>query len=144
MLSTKLKRRKANKPGVLLENQNPLELIKSIKSGFPTRVVKEFQKETGLILEQIAAWTGIHPRTLARRLAKGKLTSDESDRVCRVKRLWHLAVELFEGNARDARDWIASPLRFYEGLTPIELSSTETGAKELEMLIGRLEHGIFQ
>lgn len=143
MLTTKKKPRKAHKTKDPLDNQNPLELLRSIKAGFPCRVIREFQAQTGLTLEQIAAWTGIHPRTLARRLDKGKLNSDESDRFCRVKRLWNLTLGLYEGQADGAAQWLTSPLQLYGGLTPIELSSTDAGSHELEAIIGRLEDGVF-
>ena len=42
-----------------------------------------------------------------------------------------------------ARDWLAKPARALDGETPIEHADTEAGAREVENLIGRLEHGVY-
>jgi uncharacterized protein (DUF2384 family) len=39
--------------------------------------------------------------------------------------------------------WLRSPNRALGGESPLALSKTEVGAREVENLIGRLEHGVF-
>ena len=53
------------------------------------------------------------------------------------------ALELFEGDARVAERWLSSPKRALGGAVPYELAKTEAGVREVEGLIGRLEHGVF-
>ena len=53
------------------------------------------------------------------------------------------ALELFEGDSRAAERWLSSPKRALGGAVPYELAETEAGAREVEALIGRIEHGVF-
>ena len=53
-----------------------------------------------------------------------------------------LAAQLFEGDLTAARRWLAAPQAALAGRTPLDLLSTEAGLREVEALIGRLEHGI--
>jgi putative toxin-antitoxin system antitoxin component (TIGR02293 family) len=39
--------------------------------------------------------------------------------------------------------WLKSPQKALGGKTPLEYSDTEPGAREVEDLLGRLEHGVF-
>jgi hypothetical protein len=39
--------------------------------------------------------------------------------------------------------WFTSPKIPLDGKTPLECADTEIGAKEVEDLLGRLEHGVF-
>ena len=92
---------------------------------------------------QLAEALGIPGRTLHRRKADARLTPDESDRLVRLSRLYAAALDLFEGDAAGARQWLASPALALGGATPLRWSQTEPGAREVEALIGRLEHGVF-
>ena len=53
------------------------------------------------------------------------------------------ALDLFEGDSRAAERGLSSPKRALGGAVPAELAKTEAGAREVEALIGRLEHGVF-
>ena len=70
------------------------------------------------------------------------MRSDESDRLLRVSRLLEHAIALFEGDAEAARDWLASPAKALAGHAPLDFARSEAGAREVESLIGRLEHGV--
>ena len=52
------------------------------------------------------------------------------------------ALELFEGDANSARQWLLGAQPLLANLIPFELAATDIGALEVERLIGRLEHGI--
>ncbi|HSK74788.1 MAG TPA: antitoxin Xre/MbcA/ParS toxin-binding domain-containing protein, partial [Pyrinomonadaceae bacterium] len=66
-----------------------------------------------------------------------------SDRLLRISRIFALSIELFEGNIEDARRWLLSSQKALGNKTPFAMSKTEIGAREVENLIGRLEHGVF-
>ena len=59
------------------------------------------------------------------------------------KHLLKLATALMEGNEKYAEHWLNSPAKSLGGVTPFEYAKTEEGVREVEQLIGRLEHGIF-
>jgi putative toxin-antitoxin system antitoxin component (TIGR02293 family) len=85
---------------------------------------------------------GIPERTLARRRSRGKFTPEESERLLRLGTVFEQAVELFEGDNAAALRWLTAPRKALEGKTPLAYARTELGAREVEDLIGRLEHGV--
>ena len=119
------------------------QLIDSVEAGFPFTTIEKFQKVTGISLQSIARMLQIPDRTLARRRASGKLASDESERLLRLARVFEKAVALFEGDRPAANRWLSTPQKALGGKTPFNLARTEIGGKEVEALIGRLEHGVF-
>lgn len=120
-----------------------LKLVRLVERGFAFEKLERIRRETGYPLEVLAGSVGISSRTLSRRKKEKKLTPAESDRLVSVSRLLHLAVELFGGEKEKAFRWFRSPNRALGNLTPLEMASTETGSREVENLIGRLEHGVF-
>lgn len=82
-------------------------------------------------------------RTLAHRIAKHQpLSKDESDKAVRVARITALAEQVF-GEAGRAWRWLRKPKRRFDGKTPVEMLTTEAGARLVEEMIGQIEHGIF-
>lgn len=122
---------------------NTMELIQAIGSGFPFSTLERVRKETGLPMERLAGSIGLSARTLTRRKKEKKLSTTESDRLVTLTRLLTQAVELFEGQKPAALRWFVQPNRAFGTLSPLEMAATETGAREVENLMGRLEHGVF-
>ncbi len=118
-------------------------LLRLIEKGFSWKTLQRFVRNTGLTVEQIADLVAIPRRTLARRKIAGRLSSQESDRLLRAARIYGRALELFDGHRDAATDWLTHANRALGGVTPIEFARTEIGAKEVDHLIGRIEHGIF-
>ena len=118
------------------------ELVRLVKAGLPFGRLVKFQKTAGMPMDDVARLVGIPRRTLARRQHEGRLRPDESDRVLRLSTLFDLATDLFEGDAAAARRWLGSPQLGLGGEIPFEFASTEVGAREVENLILRLEHGV--
>ena len=52
-----------------------------------------------------------------------------------------LATSVFEDKAA-ARGWLTSPQIGLKGKEPLDLASSEAGAREVEDLLGRIEHGV--
>lgn len=53
-----------------------------------------------------------------------------------------LAVELCRGDRRAAEQWLRTPVPALGGRRPVDLGSTEPGAREVEDLIARIRHGV--
>jgi putative toxin-antitoxin system antitoxin component (TIGR02293 family) len=119
------------------------ELIDEVKSGFSFSTLRKFEHASGFPMTLIAQVLQIPPRTLARRRASGRLDSQESERLLRIALLFEKAVALFEGNSAAARDWMTRPVRALGYQQPLMYAQTEVGAREVEQVIGRLEHGVF-
>ena len=118
-------------------------LIHKIEAGLSFKALESLSANSGLSATLIASVLGIPDRTLARRKAAGRFASDESERLLRVSTLFEKTVELFEGDVAGAVTWLTSPKRALGRQTPLAYSRTELGAREVENLIGRLEHGVF-
>lgn len=67
---------------------------------------------------------------------------DESDRAVRFGRLLLRAREVF-GDAADARLWLGSPQVGLGGAVPLDYAETEVGAREVEDLLGRIDHNVY-
>ncbi len=80
---------------------------------------------------------------MARRRDKGRLKPAESERLLRLSFLFEQAVDLFEEDVDAARNWLETPNVGLGGETPLRLAETELGAREVENLMGRLDHGVF-
>jgi putative toxin-antitoxin system antitoxin component (TIGR02293 family) len=63
--------------------------------------------------------------------------------LLRISTIFDKTVDLFEGDVRGAVTWLTAPMRALAGESPLRYSRTEIGAREVENLIGRLEHGVF-
>lgn len=125
-----------------LETGDIYEMIRRVRAGFSFKSLADFEKASGLSREKITRLVAIPQRTLTRRRNEGKLKPEESDRLLRICRIFDRAVELFEGDPRSAREWLEAPQTGLGGEVPLEFASTEVGAREVENLIGRLEHGV--
>ena len=89
-------------------------------------------------------WALVIPkRTLARRIAKNEpLTVEETDRALRLERIVALADRVF-GNHDKAHRWMRKPKHLLGGKTPVEFLASESGARQVEQMLYRIEHGIF-
>ena len=117
-------------------------VVERIEAGLPFAEMQRLQRTIGLPMEAIAQSAGISQRTLARRRRTGVLAADESDRLFRVSRIVSLVIDLFEGDRESARRWLMTPHKALGDATAMELIRTDPGAREVENLVGRLEHGI--
>jgi putative toxin-antitoxin system antitoxin component (TIGR02293 family) len=122
---------------------NIAQLAGRVEVGFPYAAIDRFHKISGMPIGSIAEFARIPKRTLIRRRAGGKLNTEESERLLRLSTVFEKAVGLFEGDARAARRWLATPSMELDNRTPLDFARTEFGAREVEDLIGRLEHGVF-
>jgi putative toxin-antitoxin system antitoxin component (TIGR02293 family) len=119
------------------------ELLRLIARGLPFDSIERLQKNVGFDIDTLATLLQIPRRTLTRRRSEGRFAPEESDRLVAAARLLSKALDLFEGNAEAARGWLLAPQLVLGGATPLDIAKTETGAREVEILIDRLEQGIF-
>jgi putative toxin-antitoxin system antitoxin component (TIGR02293 family) len=82
-------------------------------------------------------------RTLARRkAAREPLTIEETDKALRLARIAVQAERVF-GEAGKAQRWLRKPKRELRGETPLAYLASEAGARAVEEMLFRIEHGIF-
>ena len=118
-------------------------LIEEVRAGLSFKALESFSLESGIAVTEIASLIELPERTLARRKVVGRLTSGESERLLRLSNVFEKAVRLFEGNVAAAVVWLKRPDRALGDNSPWTYLQTEIGAREVEDLIGQLEHGVF-
>lgn len=119
------------------------DLIREVCKGLPFKTLESLSMESGISVSELASIVEIPERTLARRKAAGRLGRDESERLLRLSRVFEKTVQLFNGDVAEAVSWLRRPRRALANHTPLAYSATELGAREVENLIGQLEHGVF-
>lgn len=113
-----------------------------VAKGLPFTELETLQQQLDLPLERLALYLGLARATLHRRKLSGHLTADESDKVLRFARLLGQAARVFDGVA-GAREWLRTAQYGLGGAVPLEFAGTEVGAREVESLIGRIDHGVY-
>jgi putative toxin-antitoxin system antitoxin component (TIGR02293 family) len=84
----------------------------------------------------------IPKRTLARRRAGNELlTVEETDKALRLKRIAVHAERVF-GDPAKARRWLRKPKRHLQGETPLAFLASEEGARKVEEMLHRIDHGM--
>ena len=117
------------------------EAAAMVEAGIPTSRLADLQDRLALTTNEMAALVSINNRTLARRRKQKRLPPDESERVFRIGRLFELA-EAALGGRSNAVEWLKEPNLALGNVAPLAMASNEPGARLVEQLIGRIEHGI--
>lgn len=131
------------------------ELARAIERGLPQSALLKLKQSLGLTDASLARLIGVSPRTLSRLRVKPQpvgakrapapaalLDSIVSDRLFRFANLFVRARDLL-GTEQAARGWLSTTQRGLDGLVPLEVAATEPGAREVEALLHRLEHGVY-
>ena len=124
------------------------DAIARVERGFSPAAADRLADRLALSPTELARAAGASPRTLARRRQAGRLAPEESDRLYRLARLFEKAVETFDADGDreaaedDARRWFHLPQWALGGATPLAYAHTEPGAREVEALLHRINHGV--
>jgi putative toxin-antitoxin system antitoxin component (TIGR02293 family) len=117
---------------------NPLRLADEIERGLPSatlaRLVRAIAPDDPEFKYKLV------PRATFARSKGKRLSPAHSERIARYARLWAAALNVWKSED-EAREflWRAHPL--LEGRRPIQLATTEVGARLVEDVLGGLEHG---
>ena len=126
----------------MLNEPEAIDMIDKVREGLPFTEFYAMQEMLGVTEERLGAWLGMPRATLHRRKKAGILDSSVSDRLVRYARLVTHAVAAL-GGIEGARSWLAAPAIAFKGERPLDYADTEIGAREVDALLGRLEHGVF-
>ncbi len=111
-----------------------------VKNGISASVIKSLIKSSVLTKEDVSMI--ISPRTFERRTQHDDvLKTEEVDGIIRLLRVRAHAVRLFEDTGL-ADEWLRTPNPALGGECPIEMARMDIGAREVEDVLTRLEHGI--
>lgn len=121
---------------------SPEDLKDWIREGLPFESLERVMDQYDINREEISAALDLPPRTLARRKQEHRLRRDESDRLFRLVRIATRASEVL-GNREKAARWLHTPNRALGGVKPLELLDTDLGSRQVEDILGRIEHGVY-
>ena len=125
-----------------IKSKNIDDLIIKVKKGLPVSSFEKLRKKLGVSDNFLSQIVNIPKRTLTRRKQQGKFNTDESEKVLRIARLYDQALEVFE-DQQAAEKWLKEPARGLGEAIPLKYARTELGAREVELLLIRIEHGVF-
>jgi len=118
------------------------EVIQEIENGLPVSTFNAIRDELNLNDKQLGEIIRVPKSTLAIRKKRGRFSFEESERLYRVQHLIEKAVEVL-GDIEMARKWLKDEAYGLGDVSPLEYAKTEVGAREVERLLGRIEHGVF-
>lgn len=108
---------------------------------FDARAVQQLESH-GFSMDEIYRFVAPR-RTLTRRIAQNEpLTLAENDSAQRILRISEMADRVF-GNHEKAARWLRKPNRALQGITPIDLLESETGARLVEQSLDQIDYGIY-
>lgn len=130
-------------PGILEESSSSPEALRDrIRAGLPFASLETVMRRFSFRREEISATLDLPPRTFSRRKRERRLSGDESDRLFRLARIAARAAEVL-GNEGKASRWLHRPNRALGGEPPVSLLDTDLGARQVEDVLGRIEHGVY-
>ncbi|HND61434.1 MAG TPA: DUF2384 domain-containing protein [Opitutaceae bacterium] len=136
-------KKRSSKPANYEQVHDNAAMAGRVEEGLPITDVVEFGRDAGFTTDELARLIHIPPRTYARRVASAaRLKVPEGERAVRLMRLYDHAKRLFRTH-ENTRGWLHSPLLVLGGRTPLEFARTEPGAREVENVLGRIEHGVY-
>ncbi len=106
----------------------------------PAETIDEMERN-GVRPEEIDTIIAPREEILTRGTAGASLTPQQSDRAARLAHIISFAERVF-GSRDKAFFWLRMPSEQLEGQTPISYLSTETGARFVEEMLVRIDHGI--
>jgi len=93
-------------------------------------------------LEDMSGLLRLSPRTFQRRMDEGILSLNESERLWELSRLFFRALDVLE-SVHGAIHWFKNPIQALGWATPLAYAGTSVGLRELENILGRIEHGVY-
>jgi putative toxin-antitoxin system antitoxin component (TIGR02293 family) len=118
------------------------ELIAALINGFPAQLARELADALGVTMVDMAGLLRMNPRTLQRRLDDGSLELGESERLWELYRLFARAEKVLESR-EGAIHWFKNPIQALGWATPLAYARTSVGLRELDNILGRIEHGVY-
>jgi putative toxin-antitoxin system antitoxin component (TIGR02293 family) len=116
--------------------------LETVEAGVPVATMARFVAASGMQLKDVYEVV-IPARTLKHRKArKEPLTSDESDKLVRLIRVYDQALRVL-GEREKALYWLSEPKKRFEDRTPIQMLRTDLGGRMVEEMLGQIYYGMF-
>ncbi len=124
------------------EVRSELQLAQAVREGLSYQAFDHALRSSRLEPAEAYDLVGSR-RTLMRKRKEGtKLSPAESDRLTRVVRVIARAEEAL-GDPEKADRWMRRANRALNGARPLDLLDSDAGARMVERVLGRIEHGVY-
>ena len=117
-------------------------LWNAIYEGFPIDVLYKLVDVLGVEKKTISSAIELSSATLHRRRKLGVLSREESDKLYRVAEIYQAAIDLFEGDVKEASAWMFKPAYALGGRKPIDCLNTVAESDAVLTLLRRLDQGV--
>jgi putative toxin-antitoxin system antitoxin component (TIGR02293 family) len=121
---------------------DPAAMRVLVKEGLEIEWFDDLARRFGASGAVFSTIVGIDPRTLTRRRREGKLTPRESNALYHLAVLYEHALDVL-GDPDTVRNWFNTPEPDFSEMIPLALLDSAPGMKEVDHLLGRIEHGVF-
>ncbi|HEY3674440.1 MAG TPA: antitoxin Xre-like helix-turn-helix domain-containing protein [Candidatus Tumulicola sp.] len=118
--------------------EREIDVETAVAKGLPAKALRSLAERTGTSLRQLQEITQIDKSTFQRR---ERLKTDESDRIVRVARVVVLAIDAL--GRPEALAWLRRSNLALGNRVPLDLLGSDSGVRQVEQVIGRIEHGVF-
>jgi len=118
------------------------DFIKLIRAGIPRQAMTHLMEVADISLTEMASIVHTSDRTLRRYTPQQKLSTEQSERMVEMAKLYSRGEEVF-GTMDSFKEWMNSTLLPFGDKKPKEFLDTSLGINMLMDELGRIEHGIF-
>ncbi len=120
-----------------------LEAHDLIREGLPIRAVKHLTDHLLVFsVTQATTLCGMSLRTFQRLKPGRRLNTEQSSRTWRFADILMRATDTL-GSQEAAEEWLQHPQMALDQRRPVDLLETTEGARLVEDVLGRLEHGVY-
>ena len=117
------------------------QMIEGVRRGYPVDRLDQMAKILDVDRAVFLTVMGMSPRTFQRKAqTSGRLSAAISDRLARLDRIIHLAMEVF-GTKDKAIQWLKRPSRALGAEMPLQLLDTDAGTQRVERELRQIQYG---
>lgn len=127
------------KDKLLADIQKERDMDQLVREGIPHAACEHLQEKLKLTLLELGLFIGL--KRFPKKDIDARLSPTSSERLYRLARIYALTTSAV-GSEVGATEWLIRPQWGLGGVIPLEMAKTEIGAKEVENLLGRIEHSV--
>lgn len=124
------------------EVRSDLDLAELVREGLSFQALEHVIESDDLEPAEAYGLVGSRRTLLRKRKERKDLSPAESDRLARVVRIIARTEEAL-GEREKAHRWLRRENRALAGRRPLDLLDSDAGARMVERVLGRIEHGVY-
>ena len=128
--------------GLNSETVSSFDLMALTREGIPRKTIDALADLLHLSVSELAKYLHVSERTLQRYAPKKLLSSELSDRVLQIAKVYARSVDVFE-SPDTASQWLKQPSLALGNVAPIEFLDTFSGVEIVLDELTRIEYGVF-